>query len=184
VTLLLTCGVDISTTRIDVAAVPLNLADQPMLPDMPDPQPYLLACGRVKQGGGDAPRAQRAGDTLYRLLRGLEDAYGGQVASVALETPFAKFIKSVTALLPILGACTMACRPVCGDAVTWYRPQEWRKALGAKGKAVTSKDGGHEQVALHVRAMLPDAPDARRVHDEHELDALGVALVWRMAQKA
>lgn len=150
-------GVDISTTRLDMAAVPCL----PYVTIEPEVVRLDIPASRVRD---DAARCVRLG---RRLRHALESA--PYVVAVAIENPIGPHRNTDRALLPILGALTMAADPA---AVCWYQAQEWRRILGAVGKAGVSKAGGHDLVCAIVG-------EACAAMDEHALDALGVALAHR-----
>lgn len=151
-------GVDWSTRRIDVCAVPLD-------EDIPGAPVFLhaLVAGSALD---QASRARAAGRVLARLLTGIENATGGDVVSVAIEHPVGK---GQHIMLPLLGALSAAVQ--VSVTVAWLRPVAWRSELGLE------RDGDWKQASIvyatrHTNEAL----------DEHSADALCVALAWRSIQ--
>ena len=152
-------GIDLSTTRLDLVAVPLAPA--------PITSAGVVRLDIPPERGPANPCARciRLGVTLAESLA----TPGPPIDTVAIEEPFGPHRNTDRALLPILGALSMACHPL---PVAWYAPDAWRRILGARGRHGQSKAGGHEAVRAH-------APAAAEGLDEHALDALGVALAHR-----
>jgi hypothetical protein len=153
-------GVDLSTRQIDCAAIPAAPAavGAPRTARRAIPQRKPL---------DPAARAVAAGCALRAGLAdlGLER----HVAAIGIENPIGPFRGADRALLPILGALTMAAWPA---PVAWYWPNEWREIVGTTGAASQTKEGGHARLeALYGRDL--------EGLDEHQLDAFGVALAHR-----
>lgn len=162
----LVAGIDISTVRIDIAMIPLDPAATPFAICRNDP------LRRYAERGDDAEtRLLRA----LRLTRGiirnlLADC---DVVECALERPITPGKSMATAGPPlnrVLGALTAAI-PVAVNVV-WLSPHDWRRELAAAN--LNSKPAGHDAVQQY-----PEAHAAGHRLDEHELDALGLALAWR-----
>lgn len=162
----LLAGVDISTVRIDVALIPLD----------PRAEPFAICRNhQLKRHAerGDDPETQllRALRLSRGIMRGLfEDC---DVAECALERPITPGKSMATAGPPlnrVLGALTAAI-PVAVNVV-WLSPHDWRRELAASN--LNSKPAGHDAVRQY-----PEAHAAGHLLDEHELDALGLALAWR-----
>jgi hypothetical protein len=153
-------GVDLSTRQIDAAAIPAAPApvDAPRLARRPIRNAKPL---------DPAARAVDAGLALRAAIVALD--LGPRVAAIGIENPIGPFRGADRALLPILGALTMAAWPI---PVAWYWPNEWREILGATGAASQTKPGGHAR----LEALYPDALEGL---DEHGLDAFGVAVAHR-----
>lgn len=154
----LLAGIDISTVRLDVALIPLDPRQE---------TPVLVRQFPLRN----------AGDTIsrLRLLRGamrqlLDNPYG-DVLEAAIEQPFSgSSFKASAPLNQVLGAIT-ASIPIRTNVV-WLSAHDWRRELGASN--LNSKPAGHD-VVRPLAAAMP-------IHhglDEHQLDALGLALAWR-----
>lgn len=152
-------GVDISTRQIDCAAIAAapDLVERPRLARRAIPQRKPL---------DPAARAADAGLALRACVVELDI---GDVVAVGIENPIGPFRGADRALLPILGALTMAVWPA---AVAWYWANEWREIVGAVGAAAQTKDGGHARLKALYGLELDGL-------DEHALDAFGVALAHR-----
>jgi hypothetical protein len=101
----------------------------------------------------------------------------GDVVELAIERPVGKHFKAAVPLNRILGAITAAVPMVTN--VAWMTAQDWRRELGAAN--LNSKPAGHAAVARVCSEELW-SPGKLPIHsglDEHELDALGVALAYR-----
>lgn len=159
----LLAGIDISTVRIDVALIPLDPRSElrPLFRDQP-----LRVFG------------ERGDDPETRLLRGLRVSRGivrglladCTVAECALEKPMSSQFSAAGPLNRVLGALTAAI-PVATNVV-WLTAQDWRRELHATN--LNSKPAGHDAVRQY-----PEAHNAGHLLDEHQLDALGLALAWR-----
>jgi hypothetical protein len=153
-------GVDLSTRRIDACAIraagPIG-TPRTTSRTIPNRRP-LDAAQRV----GDAGIALQACFVALDLEP--------HACAVAIENPVGSFRGADRALLPILGALTMAAWPA---PVAWYWPNEWRELVGCKGSASQTKDGGHAR-------LRADYPQGSAGLDEHALDAFGVALAHRV----
>ena len=91
---------------------------------------------------------------------------------VVIEAPYGPNRKTQTALDYVIGA--FRSRIPANAAVQFLSASQWRAALGAKN----TKADGHRA----VRELMRDDSigiDQVAGRDEHELDALGVALAWR-----
>lgn len=154
----LLAGVDISTVRIDVALIPLD----PRLAE-----PVLVRQFPLRNAGDDISRLRILRGAMRELLR---NPYG-DVIECAVEQPFSgSSFKAAVPLNRVLGAIT-ASIPVATNVV-WLSAHDWRRELGATN--LNSKPAGHDAVRPLAAAMP--------IHhglDEHQLDALGLALAWR-----
>lgn len=154
-------GVDLSTTRIDVAAIPLDASRGGLV---------FATYGVDNRRPLDlARRCASAGHALGDALGAIQQTYAILVAAVAVEDPIGAHRSADRALLPILGALTMAADP---HPVAWYQPNAWRALIGCQGVAVRTKAGGHARLMELYGADLAGL-------DEHALDAFGVALAHR-----
>jgi hypothetical protein len=153
-------GVDLSSRQIDAVAIPAlpALVGTPRTARQAIPQRRPL---------DPAERCGEAGMALRVciLALGLQPGQG----AVAIENPVGQWRGADRALLPILGALTMAVYPA---PVAWYAANTWRELIGCKGSASQTKEGGHAR-------LRADYPQACAGLDEHQLDALGVALAHR-----
>ena len=153
-------GVDLSTRQIDAAAIPAapDAVGAPRTARRAIPQRKPL---------DPAARAVDAGLALRACLVELD--LGHHVHAIGVENPIGPWRSGDRALLPILGALSMAAWPV---GVAWYYPNEWRELVGAVGAAAQTKDGGHARLQALYGLELDGL-------DEHQLDAFGVALAHR-----
>ena len=136
---LLVVGVDLSTSRLDLVAIPVSpeivLTPEHARIDVPD---HRLP--RAQGGGLDsAARCAWCGVALRATL----DHLGPDVVAVALENPIGQHRNTDRALLPILGALTYAAQP---PGAAWYWANEWRALVGATGRATQTKAGGHDAI--------------------------------------
>lgn len=147
-------GIDLSTKRVDLAAIPLD-------PDIDRP-PLWLSVDRT--------------ETYADLYRGIRDSLfdfswdGHDIATVAVEKPAGKFVHPK---LHELHGAILASIPQYIASTSLY-PVEWRQALGLVGKAKNNKAAGNARV-LELYPMCES-------WDEHQLDALGIARAWRDIQ--
>lgn len=161
----LLAGVDLSTLRVDVVLIPIDpRVESPVLiRNFP-----LRAVAQA--GDDDEMKAMRG----LRVMRGvmrelLANAYG-DVVELVIERPVGTHFKAAVPLNRILGAITAAV-PAATN-VHWMTAQQWRGELGARNQ--NSKPAGHDV----VRPIAARMPIHQRL-DEHELDALGLALAYR-----
>lgn len=170
-------GVDLSTKRIDVAAIPLH--DEPQLgrnihltySDIPQP----------KRGEhvDPAERAIRAMRSAYVCLSTL-DARDLDIHAVAVEHPAGRHVHP--SLLATYGAVCCAFRMF---PVASYKPAEWRRLIGCTGPAVNEKEGGRRQVAALVGEHVAESRMSPLLHlggillGGDEADAIGIALAHR-----
>ncbi len=173
-------GIDLSTKRVDCAAIPLN--EEPRL----GRNIQLTYCDIDGSPKNPAERCVAAGQAARTCLHALH-ARGIEIHSAGIEEPFGSSRKGDRALLPILGAITHA----MGDtAVQWWAPASWRKQIGVTGR---SKDAGHIRI-LGLLSPGADLCDAIFEVTEliggypatvgDQLDAIGVALATRNFQLA
>lgn len=172
-------GVDISTQAIHVATVPLD----PTL--NLNPRVVEVRTGPLEQhpeGGDKIVDEWRCGSAFrvaLALIRPLE-----HVRVVAIERPggggpIGRQVAEY--LLPILGAVNAAALEWC-DQVMWLAPAEWRKKVGAVGREVNAKPGGHAAVRRCLGVEVVGRRNGLGGFEPlggDELDALGVALACR-----
>lgn len=154
------CGVDLSTKTIHLAAIPLDQGPPVVIHE--DLPAYKVGMTN------EAARCAAAAIATLRLEQRLQNEHDGYPYSVGIEAPAGKHGRDK--LLPILGAVTAALEP---HGPNWWTPSAWRKAIGCEGKAINTKQGGHERV--HFLLWTAHGYDAA-ARDEHEMDAFGLAL--------
>lgn len=146
-------GVDFSTKRIDVVAIPLD-------PDVPG-GPWKA---HRKVG------ADRYADVHAHVRSAIVQLYhktGMDVVTVCVEKPAGRVHPSLHELHGVIRAAIPASIPS-----TSLYPVQWRQAIGCTGR--DSKVAGHERIL----DLYPACGD----WDEHELDALGLAHSWMLIQ--
>lgn len=168
----LVAGIDLSTKRLHAALVDFD-TDQAVYRDA------II--------GGDLRYIRRAVvDLLADVWTPAPDTYPAvraDVVSVAVEYPAGKF---VSACVPVFGA-VVASIPSRIHGYTNYRPSDWRRRLALLAhpehhqhktvpRSLLAKGACHELVRRIWTGRMPD--------NEHHLDALGIALVWRAEQHA
>jgi hypothetical protein len=159
-------GFDISTVRVDCAAVPM--LDQPRLGHN-----IQLANHPVKGTPRNAAeRCIQAGRAAKECLHAMH-ARGLEITAIAIEEPWGASRKGDRALLPILGAITAQ---LDAYPIQWWAPSSWRKQIGVKN---VGKEWGHYHVALLVGGSYPPHPDWSDSMTGDALDAIGVALALR-----
>lgn len=152
-------GLDISSQRID--ACTLREDGPPLLAHL-----YL---GRKSAKLNDRLRA--IPDAINRLTRvgeGLLDYTGGHYEQpdwIAIEEVYRN-----PSLHRAIGAIIASCPPACKVKVV--TPWEWRQALGCPKD---TKAAGHTAVERTMNVDINTRWENGE-HDEHEIDALGVAL--------
>lgn len=166
-------GVDLSTVRIDVAAIPLN--EPPQLGRNVHLTHADIPQRKAKEPLWDpAERAILAHQATTTCLQTLH-ARGLDIHSCSVEHPAGKVVADVTS-----HAFGAACAALNAYPVSSRRPSEWRKLIGCVGKAVNAKEGGASRVMEIVGALdLSRIRDTLHDPNEHELDAIGVALAHR-----
>lgn len=176
-------GIDFSTKRVDLAAIPLGLDARggPWRVSVPrDKSEQLIAFGgraideaMLRIGylaGYDAALAINPEATVEQISHSVRMTHV-DIISACLEKPAGRHVHpSLWELYGALGANLLRrCH-----AVTGLYPVEWRTAIGLEGRAKNSKEAGNERVR--------DLYTAAATWDEHELDALGIATAWRLIQ--
>ena len=168
-------GIDLSSRRVDCAAIPLY--EPPVLGKTIHLTYADIEQPKKGEHVDPAERAIRAGQAARTCLQTLH-ARGIEPHSAAVEHPGGRHVH------PVLYAAFGA---ICGALdeypVASFKAAEWRKAIGCVGAMVNSKQGGAARVADLIWAGPPKAsliwsstftdlePDA--------LDAIGVALAHR-----
>jgi len=151
----LLAGVDLSVSRLDVAIIPLD-------PDTPrDP---VFVTEHVPQATDKSQRCRQIGRIIPLMLRD----YDQDVTMVWVEEPYGPYRTADRALLPVYGA-VLASIPAWMEA-TGITTREWRSVLGLPlGLSKT-------QAILEAHSRCPDL---ERTLDEHEAEAVLVALAGR-----
>lgn len=152
-------GVDISTKRIDLAAIPLDPDDE-----------FLTGVTPCKHRINVTDRYVELRQNIVRAIASLEEITGADVMTAAVEKPAGRFVHP--SLHEIHGV--VRCSLPQHIASTGLYPVEWRQALGLTGRDKNNKQAGNDR----VRTLYSDAA----AWDEHELDALGIATAWRTIQ--
>ena len=140
--------------RVDRRRRPIHPPDRLPPPSPPRPTPVgaprtARRAIRNRKPLDPADRAVDAGLALRACLVELD--LGPRVAAIGIENPIGPWRSGDRALLPILGALTMAAWPV---GVAWYYPNEWRELVGCTGAATQTKEGGHARLeALYADAV-------------------------------
>lgn len=147
-------GVDFSTKRIDVAAIPLD-------PDVPG-GPWIV---NAKVG---SDRYASVYYTVRHLLRHHADHTNQDIATVCIEKPGGRHIHPS---LHELHGVIRAAIPYPIPSTSLY-PVQWRQAIGCRGR--DTKAAGH--------ARIHDLYPGLEAWDEHELDATGIARGWANIQ--
>ncbi len=160
------CGLDISSQRIDCATL---REDGP-------PLVAHVSLGRKSAKLNDRLRAiPDAVNRLTRVGEGLLDYTGGHYERpdwIAIEQVYRH-----PALHRTIGAIIASCPPACKVKVV--TPWEWRKAIECTRD---TKEQGHANVTTilrnwHKNLTDEDGYDVQSTgYDEHELDAIGIAL--------
>jgi hypothetical protein len=173
-------GFDISTVRVDCAAVPL--LEQPRLGTN-----IQLANHPVKGSPKNpAERCIQAGRAARECLHVMH-ARGLEITAIAIEEPFGASRRGDRALLPILGSITAQ---LDAYPIQWWAPAVWRKEIGCRRPG---KDAGHGRVRAIVDPEpcevcglgMPCAYDTEGTANGcwspsgDALDAIGVALALR-----
>lgn len=115
-------------------------------------------------------RIRNVGEAFSRMLE-----WAGPVDWVSVEIPIGEYANVQDALNRVVGAITASTPEPC--QVNWHRASEWRHILGVKN----TKAAGHAAVFAWLYPGSPLLADATGgEYDEHELDALGVALALRV----
>ena len=156
-------GIDVSSRQLDFAFIPLD----PTTPGAPFFHTETLG--------------PKNADLLWRLRHvrlALTNAYiaaehgGGELMAICIEDPYSMSMPSVRALNRTVGAIIASAHT--GTNVAVLKANEWRRILGAT--PVNNKAAGHDAIRRQgVSILLP-----RVLDDEHQLDALGVALAHRI----
>lgn len=151
-------GIDYSTVRIDACAVSL---------DGDLPPRFASHALPTRRRGQPLNAATRCHDAAWALRSALEAvAPPGTILCVAIEEPWGRYRGADRAMLPILGALTIA----TPYPVAWYSPDAWRDLAGAPKRS---------KAACHAYLQAIDARLASL--DGDQLDAYGVALAHRAA---
>lgn len=173
----LLAGIDWSSKAIHAALIPID-------PDHGDPTtaPVTFRHEPLPDLQGDPTiRIRAAARSTRELLRShWPDTL---IMSAWIEEAYGRFRNSDRALLPIYGAI-VAGVPV-GVPVAGIRSHDWRKELGLQIGATSSAEAKAEAQTLVLDWLSDNTPadsdgtKAFRVPDEHEVDALCVALAAR-----
>lgn len=166
-------GVDLSTKRVDVAAVPLY--DEPRLgqtihltyADLP----------KIKTGEhvDPAERAIRARHAMGLCLITL-NARGLEIEYAAVEHPAGRHVHPI--LLATFGA---VCSRLYEYPTASYKPAEWRRLIGCTGRAVNEKRGGSDRVRELVAHQHDSWLFGLSDYTADALDAVGIALAHRQS---
>lgn len=148
----LIAGVDLSTTRIDVAILPLD----PESPRVP-----VWRSERLPSSKDRHDRCRHVPQALHSLLVDAEQ----DVTMVWVEEPFGRFRSADRALLPIFGA-VLASVPKWIEA-TGIGPLEWRRVLSLP--AGLKKGDAIQRVEELTRQQV----------DEHAAESYLIALAGR-----
>lgn len=152
---------------IDLSSFQLNAAI--LRPNQP-PELRVETIGRARKDEL-VDRLGRIPDAIDRLTRDPNYVYG-RAEWLVVEEPFGTRFQGrqqvPKALLMTAGACLAACGPL-GIRPYLITPLDWRRAIGAKN----TKPDGHIAVEKYLMRETKWAPFDL---DEHELDALGIAL--------
>jgi len=151
-------GIDLSTKRIDLAAIPLD----------PDDTRYPLC--ETLYAGTDFTSIFRVGEPIRSAIRWFEYRLLRDTTTLAVEKPAGRHVHPS---LHELHGIIRASIPTRIQTTSLY-PVEWRQAIGLTGRDKNNKAAGNRRVI-----ELYPACDA---WDEHQLDALGIAHAWRAIQ--
>lgn len=170
-TTMLLAGIDWSSKAIHAALIPLDT-------DHGDPTqpPVVFRTMTLPKPTGDATLRIRAARYATREL------LTPDVATVWVEEAYGTFRTSDRVLLPIQGAI-VAGVPT-GMTVALITADAWRRELGLKTGRTTSVDAKAEAESYAMDWLSDNLPRSGntvgfRVPDEHEVDALCVALAAR-----
>jgi hypothetical protein len=156
-------GIDFNTSRVDVAAIPLD-PDINAAPVCHHFDVHRLGDTKAKQRPIDYQRLRR---NLHDTIETLENLLYADVVTIWIEAPAGRVHPN---LYRMHGALLASCSPRIQTGSIY--PIQWRQAIGHTSK--DSKTAGHRI----IRSIWPTTGE----WDEHELDALGIATASRNIQ--
>lgn len=167
----LIAGVDLSTYQIDIALISLEpiyeMSFEPVYRQAILGVPSKKVKGERVPGTELMQRIWNIRDAVLELFADLE---GHPVRSVMIEKPMGHQVVAIGPLYAVAGALS-----VCLEhQPAWVEPNQWRKDIGCE-KSHRKEFGKARLIEMCAARGWPEPAD------EHQFDALGVALSSRSA---